>query len=97
MFQVPGRRAASLRIGRYTNFLDTTYFFGYLHKTVGNVLYFSSNSCSSIDLNFVFVLPIECSSTVGRSNAPCLRMSFRSSFNWPLLSRQRPLRSGWRM
>lgn len=24
MFQVPGRRAASLRIGRYTNFLDTT-------------------------------------------------------------------------
>ena len=24
MFQVPGRRADSLRIGRYTNFLDTT-------------------------------------------------------------------------
>ena len=24
MFQVLGRRAASLRIGRYTNFLDTT-------------------------------------------------------------------------
>lgn len=24
MFQVPGRRAASLQIGRYTNFLDTT-------------------------------------------------------------------------
>ena len=25
MFQVPGRRADSLRTGRYTNFLDTTY------------------------------------------------------------------------
>ena len=24
MFQIPGRRADSLRIGRYTNFLDTT-------------------------------------------------------------------------
>ena len=24
MFQVPGRRAGSLRIGLYTNFLDTT-------------------------------------------------------------------------
>ena len=24
VFQVPGRRADSLRIGRYTNFLDTT-------------------------------------------------------------------------
>lgn len=56
-----------------------SYFFSYLHKTVGAVLYFSPNGCSSIDLNFVFVLPIECSSTVGRSDAPCLRMSFRSS------------------
>ena len=26
MFQVPGRRAGSLRIGLYTNFLDTTIF-----------------------------------------------------------------------
>ena len=25
MFQVPGRRADSLRIGLYTNFLDTTF------------------------------------------------------------------------
>lgn len=24
MFQIPGRRADSVRIGRYTNFLDTT-------------------------------------------------------------------------
>lgn len=56
-----------------------SYFFSYLHKTVGAVLYFSPNSCSSIDLNFVFVLPIECSSTVVRSDAPCLRTSFRSS------------------
>lgn len=56
-----------------------SYFFSYLHKTVGAVLYFSPNSCSSLDLNFVFVLPIECSSTVVRSDAPCLRTSFRSS------------------
>ena len=73
------------------------YFFTHLHKTVRAVLYFSYNCCSGIDLNFVFVLSIECSSTVDRSDAPCLRASFRSSFNWPLLSRQRSLRPGRRM
>ena len=30
MFQVPGRRAGSLRIGLYTNFLDTTVLAGFV-------------------------------------------------------------------
>lgn len=73
-----------------------SYLFSYLHKTVGAVLYFSSNSCSSIDLNFVFVLPIECSSTVGRSDAPAYgRAPARRSIG--RCSRQRSLSLGWRM
>ena len=36
MFQVPGRRADSLRIGRYTNFLDTTnYSTSYENACIG--------------------------------------------------------------
>ena len=47
VFQVPGRRAGSLRIGRYTNFLDTTVVDRRYEKEGPNAMVLTSNIAPS--------------------------------------------------
>lgn len=44
VFQIPGRRADSLRIGRYTNFLDTTNFATVTTSAFGSIGFLTAAS-----------------------------------------------------
>ena len=74
-----------------------SFFLKWVQNTVEAVLYLSSISSSSMDLNSVSGLSSSHSSITSRPNAPYLRTSLRPPPGRSRLSRQRSSRSGCRM